>query len=250
MKWYKLMILASLSLAALEVQGQGYFFGFKGGLTAGIQRWDQSFQRDPLYRYHAVIFTESYTEEDRNALFAQLGYHVKGSAIRTYRTTVQLPTGAFVDIPAREIPFEFKNLSLSIGGKQKFATGQNTKFFYLLGIRGDYTLATNLRPASLDPWDVYGAILPFEEFVNKFNFGAIAGAGFQFSISELIGAVLEFTANPDFTKQYRQPEIPNLINPNPDFGGSTFTIPERQISNTTFEITLGLRFLRKIIYID
>ena len=40
---------------------QGFAFGAKGGLTVGIQQWE-SFQRDPLLRYHGDLFVESLTE--------------------------------------------------------------------------------------------------------------------------------------------------------------------------------------------
>lgn len=249
----RILLGAGLLIALwLPLAGQGgFYFGLKGGLTVGIQKWDQSFQRDPLLRYHGIIFTESYSEEDKTALFAQLGYHVKGSAIRTYRTVVQFPDGTFRDVPARQTPFEFENISLSVGAKQKFPLGLGSnKVFYMIGIRGDYTVNTNLRPVNAEEFGVYNLIFPFEEFVNKFNFGAILGGGIQFEFTELVGGVLEFTVNPDFTRQYNQPEIPNVINPNPNFGSGTITIRERQISNTTFEVTLGLRFLRKVIYID
>jgi hypothetical protein len=62
--------------------------------------------------------------------------------------------------------------------------------------------------------------------------------------------VLELTINPDFTKQYNQPLIPNVINPNPFGGSNVIDIPQRQITNVTFELTLGFRFVNKIVYID
>ncbi len=250
MKRTVLCILGIALLGLLPLGAQSFFFGFKGGMTIGIQEWGRSFQRDPLFRYHVIGFLESLEPDDKYALFAQLGYHVKGSAIRTYGTTGRLPDGTIIDIPARETPFEFHNISLSLGAKQKFSIGTGTKVFYLLGIRGDYTADTNLRPTDLETYSVYSTIYPFEEYVNKFMFGAIAGGGLQWMFSEFVGGVLEFTVNPDFTRQYNQPEIPNVINPNPNFGSNTITIPERQISNVTFEITLGLRFLRKVVYID
>lgn len=241
-----------LALLCLPLTGQnGFYFGIKGGPTIANQKWDNSFQREPLIRYHAAIYTESYTEEDKYVLFAQAGYHIKGSAIRTFATTVQLPDNTYRNIPAISTPFEFHNASVSVGAKQKFPVGDgNTKVFYMLGIRGDYTISSNLRPADIQDYGVYNLIYPFKEFVNEFNFGAIIGGGFQVMFSELVGGMIEFTVNPDFTKQYNQPEIPNVINPNPNYGSGTFTIPERQISNTTFEVSLGLRFLRKVIYVD
>ncbi len=69
----------------------------------------------------------------------------------------------------------------------------------------------------------------------------------EFSFSEFIGASLEFTVNPDFSLQYRQPAIPNVRDP---WSGQNTTIPERRIRNMTFELTAGFRFLRKVQYLD
>ena len=44
--------------------------------------------------------------------------------------------------------------------------------------------------------------------------------------------------------------IPNVINPNPFGGSNVIDIPQRQITNVTFELTLGFRFVNKIVYID
>ncbi len=245
-----LLVTGIIGGTIVSVKAQSMYFGVKGGLTIGTQKWDNTFERDPLFRYHFAVFTESYTEDDAYNLYAQLGYNVKGSAIRTYGFTALLPDGSERYIPPRTTPFEFRNLGLTLGGKQKFSIGQQSKVFYLLGIRGEYTLSTKLRPDGIDESDNYYGIYPFDDFVNKFTVGVTAGGGFQFMFSEFVGATLEFSANPDFTNQYNQPEIRNIINPNPNFGGNTITIPERQIRNTTFEVTLGLRFLRKVVYID
>ena len=62
---------------------QGSFaWGVKGGLVVGLQQWN-SFQRDPLFSYQGDIYIESYDGPDANALFAQAGYHIRGSAIRS-----------------------------------------------------------------------------------------------------------------------------------------------------------------------
>ncbi|MDX1667523.1 MAG: hypothetical protein R3350_09850 [Saprospiraceae bacterium] len=251
MKEKKLLFLPLLMLLLLvEGHSQSYAFGFKGGLTVGFQRWDNSFDsREPLFRYHAIAFIESAPEEDEFTLFAQGGYHVKGSAIRTFSTVVQTPTG-LRRVPGLDIPFEFNNLSLTVGAKQKFDFGLDSKLYYMLGVRGDYTLSTMLRPENVEEFSVYGRIFPFDEFVNKLNYGVTVGGGFQFAFSELVGGILEFTVNPDFSKQYNQPRIPNVSNPNPNSSQSLIDIPERQISNTTIEVTLGLRFLHKIVYIE
>ncbi len=245
-----LLVFVGLLLLVSGAQAQSYAFGVKGGLTVGFQRWDESFQRDPLYRYHAIAFVESAPEDDRFSLFAQGGYHVKGSAIRTFRQVVFVNSIPIV-IPSMTIPFEFRNVSLTLGGKKKFDLGIDSKWYYLLGVRGDYTVGTRLRPNFVDENDPYALLYPIESFVNKFNYGITVGGGLELPFSEYIAGVLEFTVNPDFSRQYNQPPIPNVINPNPGGGaGNTITVRERQISNLTFEVTLGLRFLHKIIYVD
>jgi hypothetical protein len=246
----QILLLAIGFLLLHSLHAQGYAFGLKGGLTVGFQRWDESFQRDPLFRYHGIAYIESLSENNEFGLFAQGGYHVKGSAIRTFPFTYQLSGGGFETVPGFTIPFEFRNVSLTLGGKKKYDFGLNIKAFYLLGIRGDYTVSTKLRPDFIDENSPYALIYPIEPFVRKINYGATFGGGFEWMFSEYVGGVLEFTLNPDFSLQYNQPPIENIINPNPNFGANIITIPERQIRNVTLEVTLGLRFLHKIIYLD
>lgn len=239
-----------LLLLSYTAYSQSYAFGIKGGATTGFQRWDNSFSsRDPLYRYHAIAFIETAEEDSPFALFAQAGYHIKGSAIRTFPTKVNTPIG-FQDIPGFTIPFEFRNISLTLGAKQEIGANIGSKLYYLLGVRGDYTLNTNLDEASSNNGGLFLGILPFDGFVTKFNYGVTLGGGIQFDFSDYVATFLELTVNPDFSKQYRQPAIPNVRNPNPNSSNSLITIPERQISNTTIELTLGFRFLHKIVYLD
>ena len=225
----------------------GYYFGIKGGLSIGFQKWN-AFERDPLFRYHGIAFIESATEENVG-LFAQAGYHIRGSAIRTPVVTIQ---GISRPFDAFTVPFEFQNVALSIGAKQKFALGLGeNKFYYLIGVRGEYTIGTNLRPDGITEDHPFFFSYPFDEFVNNINYGLIAGGGIEFNISEFVGALIELTVNPDFSKQYNQPEIPNVINPNQFSGGSSnITIRERNIVNTTFELSIGFRFLRRVEYVD
>lgn len=236
----------SLSISAIS---QGYAFGIKSGLTVATQKWDASFQREPYLTYHASAFIETYSKEDQFTLFAQAGYHKKGSSIRTFRQVIQTPTG-FAEFPGLRTPFEFGNASLILGAKQKYDFKKSSKLYYLIGVRGDYTIHTQLRPDGVDQSNSYFFIYPFDEFVNKFNYGATVGGGIQFNFSELVGGIIELSIHPDFSRQYNQPEIRNVRNPNPLSQNSLTSIPERQIVNTTLELSLGLRFLHKIIYID
>lgn len=235
-------------IAYTPLSAQSYAFGLKGGLTIGTQKWDNSFQRDPLFRPHGIVFIETAEEDEPFALFAQGGYHVKGSSIRTYRSVYTQADGTLVEIPSITTPFIFNNASVSVGAKQKFDFTGSKKLYYMFGIRGDYTVRTDLRPDNL--YVQLSSIYPFEEYVNKFNYGAIIGGGIELPFTDLVGMVLELTINPDFTKQYNQPIIRNVINPNPYGGTNVIDIPERQISNVTFELTLGFRFVNKIVYID
>ena len=244
-----ILTLVSIAFIFTTAQSQGYYFGFKGGVTMSTQQWGQSYSRSPLWRYHAIAFIES-APEDINAfsLLAQFGYHVKGSQIRSNATTVFVG-GVPRNIPARSIPFLFNNLSLTLGAKQRFDVGgSDNKMYYLIGVRGDYTVSTQLRPEGINENDIcHLVIYPLDQYVNNFVFGATVGGGFEFPFSEYVGGLIEFTVNPDFTRQYDSPAIPNDLCTSP---GNPSTIAERQIRTVTLEITLGLRFLHRIEYID
>jgi len=241
MKKY-LLTAGILAMVFAGLHSQSYAFGLKGGLTLGTQKWN-SFDRDPLFKYNFIAFIESAEETGAFSVFAQAGYHVKGSAIRIRGNNLSGGTFKLAQ------QFEFQNLSLVLGGKQRYElAGGRTKAYYLLGIRGDYTVATNLGDfQEFNERNPTSAIFPFEQFVQKLNYGVTVGGGFEFSFSEFVAGILEFTVNPDFSKQYNQPTIPNLYDP---FTMNNRSIPERSIRNITLEVSLGIRFLHKIEYID
>lgn len=224
-----------------SMNAQGFAWGAKGGLLLGLQKWE-GFQRDPLIKYQGSLFIESLPEEEKFSFFAQGGLHLKGSAIRNQRYF--FANGEEFRPPTTE--FIFRNLSVVLGAKQKFDFGLNGKKFYSFGLRADYTLSTNLddfKQGGFAP-----ITFPDNFFVRKFNYGVSVGGGLEFPFSELIGAVVDLSINPDLSFQYMQPTIPNVTNPaNP---GQTITIPERRIVNITVELSVGFRFLRKIEYID
>jgi hypothetical protein len=247
MKRTLLFLSVCFCLALTDLSAQGFAFGVKGGLTIGIQNWE-GFEMDPLFKYHGIFFLESISEEDRFALYSQLGFHQKGSALRN-RMVFNNINGQPFRPPARE--FIFNNISLGVGAKQKFEFGgENSKAYYLLGVRADYTADTNLdeytRFIEANP---SFAIYPIDDtqFIREFNYGITVGGGIEFALSEFIGTLIEFTVNPDFSLQYEQPEIPFIQDP---WTGNTRSIPQRRIRNLTFEVTAGFRFLRKVEYID
>lgn len=242
MKRFLLFVFALV--LSLPIFSQSYAFGVKGGLTVGVQQWN-TFERDPLLKYHGVAFIETANEGENFALFAEAGLHLKGSAIRN-RNFVNPINGTIVRPPAFE--FIFRNISLVLGGKQKFDLGVSNAWYWLFGIRGDYTISTNLGEFS-DLNAATATIFPIDDdlFINQWNYGVTVGAGIEFPLSEYIGAVLEFSVSPDFSLQYNQPEIPNVFDP---FTGNNRTLGERKIRNLVFEITAGFRFLHRIEYLD
>ncbi len=240
------LALLLLTIATVHAQEYGgYHFGIKGGLTIAQQEWND-FERDPLFAYHGAVFIESLPESARFSLLAQLGYHVKGSTIR-YRF---LGTGGDIFTPPAE-SFEFYNLSLMAGAKQVFNIMGNSGVYYLLGLRLDYTLDTNLDAYGplIDNNPQFAGYYPIDSYdlIRRFNYGFTAGGGLQFPFSEFVGMNLELRVNPDFSVQYQQPAISNVTNP---YNNQPTTLPERQIRNLTFELSLGLRLLRKIEYVD
>ncbi len=245
-----ILLIAGLLLLGIapfhgNAQG-GSYFGFKGGLSIGVQRWND-FERDPLLAYHGIVFVESLSEGNKFSLFAQAGLHQRGSAIRNQLFS-NIFNGGFTRAPATK--FIFNNAAVIVGGKQKYDFAAGTKVYYLLGVRGEYTVSTNL-----DKYELFNelnpafAIYPFNtyEFIRRINYGITIGGGFEVELSEFVGGILEFTVSPDFSDQYRQPPVPNVTDP---YTGQLRTLPERRVRNLTFEVSLGLRFLRKVIYIE
>lgn len=235
----KLIFLRSIAILCftlflIQTEAQSFVFGPKVGGVVATQQW-QNFQQNPLLAYHGDLFIETYGEDDPNVLFAQLGYHVRGSSLR----------GRFFNSQGLQIfsnSFRFNNLALTVGAKRKFNETERFSPFYAMGLRGEFTLFTNL-----DDFDTQSLFYPQNHSVNNFMYGIYAAAGVEFPFTEFVGGQLELSVNPDLSKQYFQPEIANVINPN---GGNPITIRERSIRNVSIEVTLGLRLLRKVVYID
>ncbi len=242
MKIKILLILAFAVFIGHISEAQGFYFGAKGGMTLGIQTWN-NFDRDPLIRFHGIAFIESYDEGGDFSLFAQAGLHQKGSAIRGRNFT--LLNGETFRPPAQA--FIFNNASLTVGGKKKFELSESTKWHYLFGMRGDYNISTNLDEYESLNEANGGLFFPSDFFVRRITYGVTMGGGLEFALSEFVGALVEFTVNPDFSFQYKQPEINNVYIP---YTGTNGTIRKRTIRNITFEISVGFRFLRKVIYVD
>lgn len=231
-------------LGLVAAQSTAYIFHV--GPTAGLQKWDNSSGREPLFQYHAAISLETINNEDsQGSFYMQLGYHVKGSATR-YRffdINNNTPSGTFTE------RFKFNNFSFSLGAKQRFKESNSgrTRYFYFGGLRGDYTYSTNVDElVGNDP--NRRLFYPLMGGVQRWMAGFSAGGGIEFHFSELVGGQVQLSINPDVTPQYRQIAIPNV--PDPWNPGQNITIPERRIRNTTVELSIGLRLLKKVIVVE
>jgi len=249
------LLFSSYGLSAqdLEQDGEygvdwgGYLFGLKGGLSLGQQDWS-GLETEFLLGYHGALFLESIPASGRFSLYAQLGYHLRGSRISRRRGITF--GGSQVTLPADD--FRFQNVSLGLGAKSVFSYARFADLYYVLGLRAEYNLNTNL--SEYDQLEgsfglSFRANYPIDSptFINQFTYGATFGAGALIPISDKIGGFVEITAHPDLNFQYNQGPIPNVIDP---FGAGNRTIPERQIRNFTIELSVGIRFLRKWTYVD
>ena len=222
-------------LLSTDCFSQGTVFGPKGGLTLGLQTWN-GFDREPLIAYHGAFFIEGYNEESLSALFAQIGYHKRGSAEQ-----ILFNAGGGSLFRERQT-FEFNNLALILGAKKRLDVAGDNKPYYSFGARIEYTIGTNL-----DQYNTFGGYFPTDPFVNKINYGATVAFGYEMNFAEHVGLLIEASISPDLSKQYFQPRIPNVIEP---FRGQVITLPEQTIRNITFELSVGLRLLRKVVYLN
>lgn len=227
-----IFLLAICLFTSTASFSQSFWFGPKGVVSFNVQNWN-GFERDPYLSFNGDIYIATHDEFSRGSLYAQLGFHTRGSSTRVN----------FFNGNAFNQSFQFDNLVLEVGAKQKLTSETNAGPYYIVGLRGEYTLGTNLG----EYVRFNSAFYPIDDFVRKFNYGVTVGGGWDFEFSELIGGLIELTVNPDLSNQYEQQAIANVVNP---FNGQSVSLSERRVRNLTFEVKFGLRFMRKIEYID
>lgn len=230
------IIVCSIALFSIpSVNGQGFAFGFKGGPTIATQNWSGFGGQDPLLSLHGDAYIASLKEDNQFAFFAMAGYHIKGSSLRFRRYFNPV---TMEEIAARTNRMEFHNVSLVLGAQKKIPFRNFGKLYYGFGVRGDYTVDTELG----------GYYSIYEGLENKWNYGVTVQAGFEIPFGELVAGLLEFSVSPDFSRQIHIfPQDTGYSDP---FSGQPIILPEQSISNVVFEISLGLNFIREIIYID
>jgi len=228
-----------------SLMAQSRAYGVKGGLTIGTQKWN-NFEQDPLFSYHGALSMESVSDANSFGLFVQLGYHVKGSAWRNVQF-FNIGNNNPVTLTRK---FKFQNLALTLGFKNNFKESDTYSLYYLFGLRGEYTVGTNLDEYESQNEFLNGPVYPFDGAVRKVNYGATLGGGLQFPFTEYVSGIVELTISPDFSDQYRQGAFTGNSIQNNNSGSSTRNYPERKIRNLVFEVSVGFRFLHKIEYVD
>ncbi len=232
MKKFLLLVFISFICSA-DLLAQGFYFGPKAGITMATQRWEAYSSRRPLMNIHADLFIESYNPNAAGSFYAQLGYHTRGSSIRFFNN---------LNLETLTQGYKFQNISLVVGAKSPFDLGHRNTYFYAVGIRGEYTVRTNLEEfLSLSTTSFY----PLDQFVRKFLYGINLSGGIVFSRREFVQPFLEFSIQPDLSPQYDQYFDIQTTNP---WTGQLQTIRANKIRNVSFEVTMAVKFLRKVIY--
>lgn len=204
-----------------------------------LQSWgDGSFggsiNRDPLFSLNGDIFMESLDDLRKGSLYVQAGYHTRGSALRFFSFN-----NSFSELQG----FKFRNLVAEVGAKKPLNLIKSLDPYFVLGVRGEYTLNTNL-----DDFLNYGSLFyPVNEFVRKINYGLTFGGGIEKVVSEVSNLFFEFTIQPDLSFQYEQQPLNNVIDP---WTRQPVSIGLRQVRNLSIEVKAGIKFLRKVIYED
>jgi hypothetical protein len=222
----------------LKTEAQSFWFGAKGGAAMNLQSWGQgggdvSINRNPMFSINGDGFIESYDPLQKGSLYAALGFHTRGSALRYFSLN-----NAFND----QLQYRFYNAVLELGAKKTLAPQGELLPYFILGVRGEYTLGNNL-----DNLVTFNTFV-YPEFVRNFNYGFTAGGGFELAMSELSNIFVEFALMPDLSFQYEQLPLYNIRSPWPPY--NKINLGLTQVRNLSIELKVGAKFLRKVEYID
>ncbi len=243
---YLILFIIFVFQAKNMLWAQSTAYVIHAGPSFGTQRWDNGSDRQIMYGRHLAIAFETLDDaENKSALLAQFGYHVKGSATRF--NVVNANGGIFNTFSES---FRYNIISSLFAAKQKYQLGQNenNRYFYYGGLRVDYVLSNNVDDlAARNPF--LAIYYPQVGALNRWTFGVSVGGGMEFMFRELIGGQLTFTLAPDLTNLYNQPPITNVRDP---WGGpgQNITISQRRIRNTTLELSLAVRLIKKVEIVD
>lgn len=231
-------ILFFTLLSASKIYLQGAWYGVKLGGAMNVQSWGNGegaigINRDPMFSFNGDVFVESLDEFKKGSLYAQIGFHTRGSSLRFFGFNNDFNT---------QLNYKFHNIVLEAGAKKFLKLGKDVDPYFILGIRAEYTVGNNFTDL------LTFNTLVYPEFIRKFNYGVTFGGGFEAYLNELSNIFLEFSIQPDLSFQYEQFPLVNVVNPFPPF--DRINLPQTQVRNLSIEAKVGIRFLRKVEYID
>jgi hypothetical protein len=231
-----LFVFAFFAFITHESYSQ-YYIGVKGGIGLNMQKWN-SYERDILFSPCIDFFSET-NDDELNKLYVSAGFHTRGSGVRSFG----LGFNSFR-------PYKFNNLSFEVGGKRMVTTDKKYNGYYLLGLRAEYTMSTNLDGAGNSIYNLVSDV-----YVRKFNYGVSVGGGFELEIARDKVVFFELVVQPDLSKQYEQLETLTIENPNPVPGGpypspQFITIVPQEVRNVALELKVGIKLLRAYLEYD
>lgn len=221
------IILILGCLVFTDIQAQDNAYGIIGGMTLGTQKWN-GFDRDPLITWNGRAFYESILT-DKLSVIGELGLHNRGSGILS-----QYIIPGTSNLQSNYSKMVFRNLSLMAAAKQVYSLKENTEAFVKLGLRLEYTIA-----------DTFEIFEQYAEAIRPFNYGVTFGGGFHFGPKDgPIQFILDAQVSPDFSQQLFAPQA--LIYNR--FTQQYQTFSEQKVTNLSFEISLGIRWVNKYYY--
>ncbi len=222
----------------ISINAQSYWFGFKGGLAMNNQSWGDGsasigINRNALFTLNGDIFAETLDKDNKGALYAQLGFHTRGSSLRYFSNFYDFRTN---------VKYKFHNIVLELGAKKSLELDEKMNAYFILGIRGEYTIGNNLGSLTS-----FGELIS-PDYIRKLNYGVTFGGGFERNLTDMSNIFVEFSIQPDLSFQYEQFPLENIRNP--WIPNERITLPLTQVRNLSIEAKIGIKFLRKVIYID
>lgn len=227
----KTIQICLFTLTVNLIFAQSFYFGPAIGPGVNFQRWEEA-DNDPLLSVNAEVFIESMAEETKSAFFASLGYKTRGSS--------NIFSNASGGININAYKYKFNNAVLELGAKRYFNENESRPY-YLVGVRGEYTVSTNLNEFRRFNTPFF----PDNSYVRKFLYGFTLGGGYEMKFNDFLNGFIQISMCPDLNLQYYQPPLENVFNP---FGFGTQNLGEKRVKNTSVEIKFGLKILRKVVY--
>jgi hypothetical protein len=235
----RILTLLSIVFFTMQLDAQSYWFGLRGGVNFMSQRWGSGFSenggnRDLGLGYNAAAFIESFDESKKGSLYASLGLQQRGSAINFI---------SFNNEFSDRQTFRFSNACLELGAKRPFGLDKEFDPYWTIGLRGEYTVFTNL-----DKFAQFNTLFyPDDQFLIPFVYGFNFGGGFEAEMSEFVKFFVDLSVQPDLSVQYRQPPVRV---PDPFNVGNSINLGLREARNMTIELRVGISFLNKVVIVD